>query len=46
MLARTYGRALLAALPPMTVTQDLGEARRFLARHAPRKSLARAAAAP
>ena len=46
LLARTYGRALLAALPPMTVTQELDEAQRFLARHAPREPVARAAAAP
>ena len=44
VLARTYGRALLAALPPMSVTQDAEEARRFLARHAPRATPARAAA--
>jgi ATP-dependent DNA helicase DinG len=46
MLARAYGRALLAALPPMTVTRDLDEVRRFLTRHAPREIVARAAAAP
>lgn len=36
MVGRGYGRVFLAALPPMTVTQDLAEARRFLKRHAPR----------
>ena len=36
MLARSYGRVFLAALPPMTVTQDADEVRRFLRRHAPR----------
>ena len=46
MLGRAYGRVFLAALPPMTVTQDPAEARRFLARHAPRAPATRAAAAP
>ena len=46
MLGRAYGRVFLAALPPMTVTQDVAEARRFLARHAPRAPARRAAAAP
>jgi ATP-dependent DNA helicase DinG len=46
VLARAYGRVLLAALPPMTVTQDAAAVRRFLARHAPRAPSARAAAAP
>ena len=36
MVGRPYGRVFLAALPPMTVTRDEDEARRFLARHAPR----------
>ncbi len=36
MVARSYGRVLLAALPPMTVTQDPDEVRRFLRKHAPR----------
>lgn len=36
MLGRSYGRVFLAALPPMTVTQDPDEVRRFLRRHAPR----------
>ncbi|HXW74770.1 MAG TPA: ATP-dependent DNA helicase [Steroidobacteraceae bacterium] len=35
MLARAYGRVFLDALPPMSVTQDADETRRFLARHAP-----------
>jgi ATP-dependent DNA helicase DinG len=44
---RSYGRSFLAALPPMTLTSDADEARRFLARHAPRNvSGARAAAVP
>ena len=38
MLARSYGRVFLAALPPMTVTQDPDEVRRFLRRHAPRRA--------
>ncbi|HEY4750114.1 MAG TPA: ATP-dependent DNA helicase [Steroidobacteraceae bacterium] len=47
MLGRGYGRVFLAALPPMTLTQDPDEAARFLARHAPRPvPSARAAAAP
>ena len=46
MLGRAYGRVFLAALPPMTVTQDAAEARRFLARHAPRAPAPRAATAP
>jgi ATP-dependent DNA helicase DinG len=47
MLARAYGRVFLAALPPMTVTQDRAEVTRFLARRARRAgSGARAAAAP
>jgi ATP-dependent DNA helicase DinG len=46
MLGRSYGRIFLAALPAMTITQDAAEARRFLARHAPRAPAARAAAAP
>jgi ATP-dependent DNA helicase DinG len=47
MTARAYGRIFLAALPPMSVTQDLSEARRFLARHAPRERIAaRTAAVP
>ncbi len=36
MLARSYGRVFLAALPPMTVTQDPDEVRRFLRKHGPR----------
>ncbi|HEY2808272.1 MAG TPA: ATP-dependent DNA helicase [Steroidobacteraceae bacterium] len=36
MVGRNYGRVFLAALPPMSVTRDEGEARRFLIRHAPR----------
>jgi ATP-dependent DNA helicase DinG len=44
---RSYGRVFLAALPPMSVTEDEDEVRRFLARHAPRPPItARAASAP
>jgi ATP-dependent DNA helicase DinG len=47
MLGRSYGRVFLAALPPMSVTQDGKEAMRFLTRHAPRRATAaRVAAAP
>jgi ATP-dependent DNA helicase DinG len=46
MLGRSYGRVFLAALPPMTVTQDAREAQRFLRRHAPRATPARSALAP
>jgi ATP-dependent DNA helicase DinG len=46
MQGRAYGRVFLAALPPMSVTQDADEARRFLARHAPRAGVLRAQAAP
>lgn len=41
MLARSYGRVFLAALPPMTVTRDPDEVRRFLRKHAPRTAAAR-----
>ena len=47
MVGRSYGRVFLAALPAMTVTQDRGQAIRFLARHAPRATGGtRAAAGP
>jgi ATP-dependent DNA helicase DinG len=46
MTGRGYGRTFLAALPPMSATCDAAEARRFLARHAPRAAAARAATAP
>jgi ATP-dependent DNA helicase DinG len=47
MLGRSYGRVFLAALPPMSITQDAAAAMRFLTRHAPRPAAqARAAAAP
>jgi ATP-dependent DNA helicase DinG len=36
LLGKSYGRVFLAALPPMTVTQDADEVRRFLRKHAPR----------
>ena len=34
---RAYGRMFFTALPAMSVTQDVSEALRFLARHAPRR---------
>jgi ATP-dependent DNA helicase DinG len=43
--AKSYGRVFLAALPPMTVTRDADEVRRFLRKHAPR-AVPRAASAP
>jgi ATP-dependent DNA helicase DinG len=46
MLGRSYGRVFLAALPPMTVTQEADEVRRFLKRHAPRVAAAVAAGVP
>ena len=47
MLGRGYGRTFIAALPPMSVTQDADEALRFLSRHAPPQSaLTRAATTP
>lgn len=47
MVGRGYGRVFLAALPAMTVTQDPGEAVRFLHRHAPRAAAgSRAVSAP
>jgi ATP-dependent DNA helicase DinG len=47
MSGRSYGRVFMAALPPMSVTQDVEEAMRFLTRHAPRPAAgARVAAAP
>jgi ATP-dependent DNA helicase DinG len=36
LLGRSYGRVFFQALPPMTVTQDEDDVRRFLRRHAPR----------
>jgi len=45
MTARAYGRAFIAALPAMTVTQDAAEAVRFLSRHAPRAACDETAAA-
>jgi len=35
VLGRSYGKAFLAALPPMSVTREREEALRFLRRHAP-----------
>ncbi len=47
LLGRAYGRVFLEALPAMSVTQDAGEALRFLRRHARRApGGARAAVAP
>jgi len=46
VLARGYGQVFIAALPPMTVTSDAAEVRRFLVRHAPRAPAAHAVAAP
>jgi ATP-dependent DNA helicase DinG len=37
LTTRPYGRALLAALPPMRRAQSLEEVTEFLARHAPRR---------
>src|SRR5262249_30908531 len=36
MTGRGYGKAFLAALPPMSITRDRNEALRFLRNHAPR----------
>jgi len=44
VLGRGYGRTFMAALPPMSVTQDADEAARFLARHAPQHGAGRRAA--
>ncbi|MGH8277491.1 MAG: ATP-dependent DNA helicase, partial [Steroidobacteraceae bacterium] len=44
MLGRSYGRVFLAALPPMTVTQDADDVRRFLRKHAARATRAKASA--
>lgn len=35
LVSRGYGRVLRASLPPLTVTREQDESRRFLARHAP-----------
>jgi Rad3-related DNA helicase len=40
LLTRSYGRTLLAALPPMRRARSLQEVSEFLARHAPRRALA------
>ncbi|HLY52702.1 MAG TPA: ATP-dependent DNA helicase, partial [Steroidobacteraceae bacterium] len=44
LTGRSYGRVFIAALPPMCVTRDAGEVRRFLRAHAPRAARARAGA--
>ena len=36
LVGRSYGRAFIAALPPMSITRDVEEVAHFLARHAPR----------
>jgi ATP-dependent DNA helicase DinG len=47
LLGRSYGRVFFQALPPMTVTQDEDDIRRFLRRHAARGAgAARGATAP
>ena len=38
LTSRSFGKVFLAALPPMSVTRDLGEAKDFLTRHAPREA--------
>jgi ATP-dependent DNA helicase DinG len=43
MTGRSYGRVFLAALPPMSVTQDRDETLRFLRAHAPRAAVQRVA---
>jgi ATP-dependent DNA helicase DinG len=40
LITRSYGRTLLAALPPMRRARSLQEVSEFLARHAPRRALA------
>jgi ATP-dependent DNA helicase DinG len=44
LLGRSYGRVLLEALPPMSITQDADEALAFLRRHAPPRQTGHAAA--
>jgi len=44
LLSRSYGRTLLAALPPMSITADADEALSFLRRHAPPRRCGRALA--
>ena len=44
LTGRSYGRVFLAALPPMSVTQDADEVRRFLRAHAPRAATRRVSA--
>ncbi|HYM41604.1 MAG TPA: ATP-dependent DNA helicase [Steroidobacteraceae bacterium] len=36
LAGKSYGRVFIAALPPMSVTRDVDEVRRFLRAHAPR----------
>jgi ATP-dependent DNA helicase DinG len=45
LVQRSYGRVLLAALPPMTCTRDCEEVLQFLRRHAPAPSVRGSAAA-
>ena len=46
LVGRSYGRAFIEALPPMTITREPEEATRFLARHAPRAPHRARAAGP
>ncbi|HLJ38879.1 MAG TPA: ATP-dependent DNA helicase, partial [Steroidobacteraceae bacterium] len=44
LTGRSYGRVFIAALPPMSVTRDAEEVRRFLRSHAPRAAARRVSA--
>ena len=44
LVGRSYGRVFLAALPPMRVTRDADEVRRFLRSHAPHTAARRVSA--
>src|SRR5579864_24395 len=44
LTGRSYGRVFIAALPPMSVTRDAEEVRRFLRAHAPRAATRRVSA--
>jgi ATP-dependent DNA helicase DinG len=43
LVAKSYGKVFLAALPPMSVTRDEDETRKFLRRHAPARKPGHAA---
>jgi ATP-dependent DNA helicase DinG len=43
LMARSYGRVFLAALPPMSITRDEDETLKFLRRHSPAGKLGHAA---